>query len=102
MGLLKSCKEQKKSTIYCIHLPKILKIIKSKQQKKPFFRHESFCWILFCSSVSISFMTWSYIAQSLKSWTILNVQQKGLLKNVQDKNITSLLAEKLPNEKRFV
>ena len=29
---------------------------------------------------------WLIIAQSLKSWTILNSQQKGLLKNVEDRN----------------
>ena len=44
------------------------------------------CWILFCSSVSISFITWSNIAQSLTSWTILSSQRGELLKNVQDKD----------------
>ena len=70
-------------------------------KKNSSIEHE-LCWIIISSLVSIFIITLSNIAQSLKSWTILNVQQKGLLKNVQDKNITSLLAEKLPNEKRFV
>ena len=50
--------------------------------RKKSYEHD-LCWILFCSPVSISFIAWSNIAQSLKSWTILN---KGQLKNVQDEN----------------
>ena len=60
-----------------------MKIVKSELQKNALIEHE-FCWILFCSSVSISFITWSNIVQSLKSWTILNSRWKGQLKNVQD------------------
>ena len=64
---------------------KIMKIVKNKTQKNTSIENEV-CWILFCSSVSISFITWSNIAQSLKSWTILNSQRKGLFKNVEDEN----------------
>ena len=46
--------------------------------------HE-FCWILFYSFVSILFITWPNMAQSLRSWTILNRLRKGLLINVKDK-----------------
>ena len=58
----------------------------SKAAKNNYSNEHEFCWISVCSPVSISFITWSNNAQSLKSWTILNSQLKGLLKNVQDQN----------------
>ena len=86
----KSSKEQS-DLDYCMHLSKIMKIIRSKLQKKKTSNEHELCWILFCSSVSISFITWSNIARSLKSWTILNSQQKGLLKNARDRNIQCII-----------
>ena len=44
------------------------------------------CWFLFYASVSIFFITWSNIAESLKFRTIFNSGQKELLKNVKDLN----------------
>ena len=67
-----------------------MKIVKSMLQ---------FCWILFCSSFSISFITWSNIAQPLKSWTILNSQRKGMLKNVQDKNPQCIISREIAYRK---
>ena len=42
-----------------------MKIVKNRLYKKMSIEHK-FCWILFCSSVCISIITWSNIAQSLK------------------------------------
>ena len=76
-----------------------MKIDKIKLQKNVLIGHE-FCWILFCSSVSIPFIIWSNIAPSLKSWTIFNSRRKELLKMSKRKILGALLAEKLQNEKR--
>ena len=62
----KSSKEQS-DLDYCMHYSKIVKIIRSKLPKKKISNEHKLCWILFCSSVSISFITWSNIVQSLKS-----------------------------------
>ena len=76
-----------------------MKIVKIKLQKNTSIEN-GFCWILFCASVSISFITWSYIAQSLKSWIILNSRRKLVLKNVQDKNSYCIKSREIAYKKR--
>ena len=57
-----------------------------------------FCWILFCCSVSISFITWPNIAQSLNFWQFSTVGGKRCWKMSKIKILCALWAKKSNNE----
>ena len=76
----------------------IMKIVKEYRKKNTSIEHE-LCWILFCSSVSISFIAWSNIAQSLKFWTIFNSRRNGLFKNVQYENSHCIIGREIAYKK---
>ena len=76
-----------------------MKIVENKLQKNTSNKY-LFCFVLFCFSVSINFITLSNIDESLKYWVILNIHQNELSKNVQMIILTALWAEELTYEKR--
>ena len=47
-------------------------------------------------------LTWTNIPQSLKSWSTLKSQQKGMLKNVEDKNHLCIMSQEIPQKKNVM